>query len=152
MASEQCPACGAQIRVSPGQAALKCAYCGTQWSRAGDACPACGAGVDDDMEVCGNCGEPLGTVSRVLDRLDPLATRRHMTRTRQAAEHLRAVDDLASRRRISEFKEIDRRRELTYRAAQEAERQREKRTLWIAVGISAAIILLVSVVVVIVSS
>lgn len=108
-------------------------------------CPACGATVEGSMEVCGECGEPLSTFSRVLDRLDPLSVRRRMERTREVAEHLRVADVLASGRRMGQLEEIDRKREEAYREAEAAERQSQKRLLWIAAGITMTIMILVAV-------
>jgi primosomal protein N' len=151
MASEQCPGCGAVLEGAHGRAVLECSYCGTQWRRVENRCPACGAMVEGSMEACGECGEPLSTFSRVLDRLDPLAVRRRVERSREVAEHLRTADDAASRRRMGQLEEIDRKREEAYREAEAAERQNQKRLLWIAAGITVTIVILLAVAAVLVS-
>jgi hypothetical protein len=68
-----------------------------------------------------------------------------MERGRQRAEILKDTAELASRRRISEFEEIDRQREMAYRAARERQKQRERQILLTAGAISIVIIVLVAV-------
>jgi hypothetical protein len=68
-----------------------------------------------------------------------------MERGRQMAEVLKGRAELASRRRISEFEEIDRQREMAFRAAQELQRKRERQILLTAGAISIVIIILVAI-------
>lgn len=141
-----CPACTADMPVFPDRTMLDCEYCGSRWARTGVSCPACGANTDPEQERCPECGEPLTTFSRVMERLDPMATRRRMERNRQMAQVLKGTAELASRRRMSEFEEIDRQREIAYRTARERQQQRERQILVTAAAISAVIIILVAVV------
>jgi predicted amidophosphoribosyltransferase len=103
-------------------------------------CPACGAAYASGAEICGQCGEPLTSVARILS--SPAAPRqpRWLAQNRQRASELRKAEGQASDQRMEVFLERDRRRLEAEDALASRTQARERR----AVLLAAAVFLLIA--------
>lgn len=110
-----------------GPLAVVCSGCGQVWPQGSDSCP--------------QCGEPLSTVGRVLDRHKQAGRPpRWLQQARSKAPRLKAFESAQSDQRMQIFQETERRRVEDLRRA-EAERRRRDRHLILG-SLSAALLFL----------
>ncbi len=96
-------------------------------------CPNCRRAHPVEVEVCTDCGEPLTTVSRVLDRQGSPNPPRWLRRARTDAAQIKERAARASEARMEHFLEIDRRR-LQALAEQRAQQEERDRKLLLVTG------------------
>ncbi len=94
-------------------------------------CPKCGAVNAADAEVCVRCREPLTPISAVLSRHERGGSARWLEQVRLTAGELKEKSAQASEERLSEFRELDRRREQGWAEADARQKAKDRRMILI---------------------
>ncbi len=94
-------------------------------------CPKCGAVNVADAEICVRCREPLTPISAVLSRHERGGSARWLEQVRLTAGELKEKSAQASEERLSEFRELDRRREKAWAEADARQKAKDRRMILI---------------------
>lgn len=108
----RCPYCSAPQAAPSDAARLTCSHCGREFTLAQLTCPNCGAHNLPEADACQECGEPLSTVGRVLQRhTDARQPPRFLQQVRQQAGVIKRSEAEASRMRMESMEHQERQRQ-----------------------------------------
>jgi len=150
MKTVQCPSCGEIALQLSSPREGDCTRCGASFRDGLRICPACGASNSISSETCQACTEPLTVLGSVIARQRAGSSSTRLEQLRGQAGAIKARSDQASAARMSELQAIDARRLEAERLAQAAQQLKDQallRNVLIGIGIFAALIAIIALVV-----
>lgn len=147
----QCPSCGETALEITMPHGGDCSRCGAQFRDGQRICPACSTPNPLELETCQNCGEPLTILGTVLARQNPGATPQRLEQLRGQAESIKARGNQEAEIRMTQFREIDRRRIDAERSAQILQKEKDRlllRNVLLGVGIFLGLVAIIALIVI----
>lgn len=147
---DTCPRCESDELHRLDDGSLWCTACGAQYSDSGLLCPVCAGENTIQAERCSHCGEPLTSLGRALTRHGDGQRPYKLEQVRAMASQIRTLEEESSRKRIGALEEIDRLRIAAQAEATRAAADRDRRLFRTVIIASAAFLLLVALIVLLV--
>jgi cation transport ATPase len=136
-AAHLCPEC----QTYHVQAVAECSICGTKLSVVCQICEAANWSAND---FCIECGEPLDLVD-LIARHRGVTTTSRLVRQAEAALQIKKVEEVASKRRMTELKAAEKKRQENVEESLRRKRQQERKLTLLVFGTLVIFLLLLAV-------